>query len=219
MAPMAHASDGGGSIRIPASCCGLVGLKPTRGRTPHGPIQGEAWRGYSINHALTRSVRDCAALLDATQGGDVGAPYEIKLPQRPYLEEVATAPGRLRIAFTTNPFAAPTIHPDCLAGVAATVTLLEELGHELVEATPPFDCERWIAALLVILTAETAIDVELAGEIVGRRLGFDDFETTTFVTGLLGSCWSAADYAGAARYLQQWARQVGAFFETIDVPS
>jgi amidase len=217
MAPMAHASDGGGSIRIPASCCGLVGLKPTRGRTPHGPIVGEAWRGYSINHALTRSVRDCAALLDATQGADVGAPYEIKPPARPYLEEAAAPPGRLRIAFTTAPFVADAIHPDCLAGVAATAALLAELGHEVVEASPPFDREPWLEALMTILAAETSIDIERAGETVGRRLGFDDFETVTYVTGLLGRSWSAADYARAARYMQRWARQVGAFFANYDV--
>ena len=133
LAPMAHATDGGGSIRIPASCCGLVGLKPTRGRTPNGPIAGELWRGFSACHALTRSVRDSAALLDATQGADVGAPYEIKPPARPYLDEVGAAPGNLRIAYTTSPFLASSVHPDCVKGVEATVALLRDLGHELVE--------------------------------------------------------------------------------------
>jgi amidase len=217
MAPMAHASDGGGSIRIPASCCALVGLKPTRGRTPQGPIVGEAWRGYSINHALTRSVRDCAALLDATQGADVGAPYEIRPPARPYLAEVAAPPGRLRIAFTTAPFIADTIHPDCVAGVSATAALLAELGHEVVEASPPFDRDAWLQALMVILAAETSIDIEKAGEIIGHQLGLDDFETASFVIGLLGRSWSAADYARAARYMQRWAREVGAFFANYDV--
>ncbi len=217
MAPFAHASDGGGSIRIPASCCGLVGLKPTRGRTPSGPIEGEAWRGFTVSHAVTRSVRDCAALLDATQGGDVGAPYEIKPPARPYLDEVAAPPGRLRVAFTVAPLLADSVHADCVAGVQAAAALLAELGHEVVEATPPFDREPLIEAFMKIIAAETGVDVERAAALVGGSLGPGDFEAATYVTGLLGRSWSASDYAGAARYLQRWGRQVGAFFADYDV--
>ena len=217
LAPMAHGTDGGGSIRIPASCCGLVGLKPTRGRTPLGPIEGEAWRGFSIGHALTRSVRDSAALLDATQGADVGAPYEIKPPARPYLDEVGAAPGRLRIAYTTTPLLAASIHPDCVKGVEATAALLKTLGHEVVEAAPPFEREPWLVAFMKIICGEAGADLEVTGDIVGRRLGLADFETLTYVIGLLGKSWSAGDYAGAARYLQTWARRVGAFFADFDV--
>jgi amidase len=209
LAPMAHATDGGGSIRIPASCCGLVGLKPTRGRTPQGPVVGEIWRGFSTGHALTRSVRDCAALLDATQGGDVGAPYEIKLPERPYLDEVGAAPGKLRVAYASAPFLADKIHPDCVAGVEATVALLRELGHEVVEAAPPIEREPWLLAFMKIICGETRADVEASGRIVGRRLGFADFEAATYVAGVLGKSWSAGDYASAARHLQAWARRVG----------
>jgi len=217
LAPMAHGTDGGGSIRIPASCCGLVGLKPTRGRTPHGPIEGENWRGFSAGHALTRSVRDSAALLDATQGADVGAPYEIKPPQRPYRDEVGAAPGKLRIAYTTAPFLAPSIHPDCVAGVTATAALLRDLGHEVVEAAPAFEREPWLLSFMKIVSGEARADVEASGVIVGRRLGFADFETATYVIGLLGKSWSAGDYASGARYLQTWARAVGAFFADFDV--
>jgi amidase len=217
MAPFAHASDGGGSIRIPASCCGLVGLKPTRGRTPSGPIVGEVWRGFTVAHAVTRSVRDCAALLDATQGADVGAPYEIRPPARPYLDEVATPPGRLRVAFTVAPLLADSVHPDCVAGVEATAALLAELGHEVVEATPPLDREPLIDAFMKIVAGETGVDIERTAALVGRRLGPGDFEAATYVTGLLGRSWSASDYADAARRLQRWARQVGAFFADYDV--
>jgi amidase len=217
MAPFAHASDGGGSIRIPASCCGLVGLKPTRGRTPTGPIEGEAWRGFTTVHALTRSVRDCAALLDVVQGADVGAPYEIKPPARPYLDEVGAPPGRLRIAFTVAPMLTDTIHPDCVAGVQATAALLSELGHEVIEATPPLDREPWLDAFVKIVAAETCVDTQRAARLVGRRLGVDDFEIATWVVGLLGRSFSAADYASAARFAQSWSRQVGAFFADYDV--
>jgi amidase len=217
MAPFAHASDGGGSIRIPASCCGLVGLKPTRGRTPTGPIEGEAWRGFTTVNALTRSVRDCAALLDVVQGADVGAPYEIKPPARPYLDEVGAPPGRLRIAFTVAPMLTDTIHPDCVAGVQATAALLSELGHEVIEATPPLDREPWLDAFVKIVAAETCGDIQRAARLVGRKLGVDDFEIATWVVGLLGRSFSAADYAAAARFLQSWSRQVGAFFTDYDV--
>jgi amidase len=216
LAPMAHATDGGGSIRIPASCCGLVGLKPTRGRTPQGPVVGEVWRGLSVGHALTRSVRDCAALLDATQGGDVGAPYEIKPPARPYLEEVGAPPGRLRIAYASAPSLADAVDPECVAGVEATVALLRDLGHEVVEAAPPIEREPLILAFMQIIAGETCADIEAVGRLVGRRLGFADFEPETYVVALLGKSWSAGDYASAARRLQAWARRVGAFFLDYD---
>jgi amidase len=217
MAPFAHASDGGGSIRIPASCCGLVGLKPTRGRTPTGPVEGEAWRGFTIGNALTRSVRDCAALLDAVQGADAGAPYEIKPPARPYLDEVGAPPGRLRIAFTVAPMLTDAIHPDCVAGVQATAALLAELGHEVVEAQPPLDREPWLDAFVKIVAAETCVDIERAQQLVGRKLGAGDFEIATWVVGSLGRSFSAAEYAAAARFAQRWSRQAGAFFSGYDV--
>ena len=117
MLPMAHATDGGGSIRIPATCCGLFGLKPTRARNPMGPDAGEGWNGASVGHAVTRSVRDSAALLDATAGPDIGDPYWAPTPKGPYLAEVGADPGRLRIAFTTTAWNAQAVDPECVAAV------------------------------------------------------------------------------------------------------
>ncbi len=135
MVPIAHGGDGGGSIRIPASCCGLFGLKPSRGRLPMGPDVGDIMHGLVLEHALTRSVRDSAALLDATDGPDLGAPYAAPPKARPYAQEVATPPGKLRIAFTTRTNTGMPVHEECLKAVEDTARLLTELGHTVVEAS------------------------------------------------------------------------------------
>ncbi len=137
--PMAHANDGGGSIRIPASCCGLFGLKPSRARVPLGPLLGDMMGGLVCEHAVTRSVRDSAALLDATAGPELGDPYYAPPQERPYVEELTTAPGKLRIAFTARTATGTPLHEDCIAAVKDAATLCEELGHDVEEAEPPPD--------------------------------------------------------------------------------
>jgi amidase len=123
----------------------------------------------------------------------------------------------LRIAFTVAPMLTETIHPDCVAGVQATAALLTELGREVIEATPPLDREPWLDAFVKIVAAETCVDIQRAARLVGRKLGVDGFEIATWVVGSLGRSFSAADYAGAARFAQSWSRQVGAFFTEYDV--
>jgi len=217
MVPIAGASDGGGSIRIPASCCGVFGLKPTRGRTPLGPDHGELWRGFTIENVITRSVRDSAAMLDAIAGPDVGAPYHAPPAAEPFLTSAKTDPRKLRIAFTSKPFLGHSVHPDCEQALASTVELLRRLGHDLVESAPAIDREACAVAFLTVLTAETRADIESTAASVNRKPSRRDFELGTYVVGLLGRSQSATDYVNAVRVLQTAGRRIAQFFESVDV--
>jgi amidase len=218
LVPLASGGDGGGSIRIPASCCGLFGMKPSRGLTPTGPEFGELWHGFTIEHVLSRSVRDSAAMLDATAGADPGAPYAAPLPTRPFLDEVSTDPGRLRIAFTHEPlFGHGAVHADCVAGLEATARLLESLGHHVEQAAPPLNREACALAFVTVLAGETRADIEALAQLTQRRPHATDFEAATYSLGLLGDSISAAAYAGAVRTLQLTARTMAPFFERHDV--
>ena len=215
--PMAGAGDGGGSIRIPASCCGLFGLKPTRGRTPTGPSRGQVWRGATVEHILSRSVRDSAIMLDMTHGADSGAPYEITLPENPFAEEVRHDPGRLRIAWTTNPILGSEVHPDCINAVEEAVGLLEELGHELVETAPQIDGEGFARAFMLMVASEVGADIHDAETVLGRRARRGELEPATHVLSLLSKSLSAREFSSALRLLEHEARSVGSFFENHDM--
>ena len=217
MVPWAGGGDGGGSIRIPASCCGIFGLKPTRGRTPAGPITGEHWQGAAIEHCLTRSVRDSAAMLDATSGRDVGAPYWAPEPERPFLEEVTRDPGRLRIAFTSAPLLGNTVHDDCKAALADAVALLASLGHDLVEAQPPVDRDQFNRAFLIMVCGEVRAGIMEGVKLTGRNATPADVEITTWALNLLGAAMSAGDFVHAEHYLRSSARRMGEFCENFDL--
>lgn len=213
MVPMAGGGDGGGSIRIPASCCGIFGLKPTRGRTPTGPIEGEVWEGAVIEHVLTRSVRDSAAMLDAISGHEPGAPYETPAPARPFREEVGADPGRLRIAFTDRPLLGDQMDADCKAALRDTVALLESLGHTLVEASPPLDRDEFLHAFLLMVCGQSAADLSDAEAVTGLRASPANVEIATWALALLGRSYSAGDIALARRQLDRTARAVGRWFD------
>ncbi len=217
MLPMAHATDGGGSIRIPASCCGLFGLKPTRARTPAGPDLGESWNGAGIGHAVTRSVRDSAALLDATAGPDVGDPYWAPPPRGSFLAEVGADPGKLRIAVTTKAWNGSPVDPECASAATDAGRLCETLGHHVAEVSPAIDEEARGAAMRIIVCAHTRATLELRGQALGREPRPEDVETSTWAAAEYGRQVTASDYAKAIRVLHQVGRVVGRFFSRYDV--
>ncbi len=177
--PAAHASDGGGSIRIPAACTGLFGMKPSRGRTPMGPWTTEGWNGQSCHHAVSRSVRDSAALLDATHGPEVGSRYEAPQPKGTYLEAARRDPGRLKIAVWTKAPNGTEGDAEAKAGIASTVKLLEDLGHHVEEAAPDLDGEALGKGLMMTVSAAMAMTMEARGKERGQPVREDEMEAVT----------------------------------------
>ncbi|HEV8245690.1 MAG TPA: amidase, partial [Polyangiaceae bacterium] len=198
-------------------CCGIFGLKPTRARNPTGPDASEHWLGMAIEHVLTRTVRDSAALLDATSGPERTSPYWAPPHERPFLNEVGAPPGRLRIAFTDRPHLPGTVHRDCRAALEDTVKLCVELGHEVEEATPKIDAEPFAHAFFTIVCGSIAAGIELAEKELGRRPVRAELEMATWLAGLLGAQMSAGEAIAALQVLQGYARDVHSFFERYDM--
>ncbi|MFZ5791162.1 MAG: amidase [Pseudomonadota bacterium] len=217
LVPIAHGSDGGGSIRSPASFNGLVGLKPTRGRISEGPDAADQLSGLGVNFVLTRTVRDCAAALDAVHGAAPGDPYAIAPPSRPFSKEVGAPPGRLRIAVATETFSGVPIDPEVKAATARTARLLETAGYIVEETMPRFDWIPFVSAVNDLWTAHLARGCDLFGEMLGRRPGPDNLQRVTWACYRHGRSRSAQDLLAALELFNTVSRRIGAFFERYDL--
>src|SRR5882762_1446149 len=212
--PMGHATDGGGSIRIPASLCGLFGLKPSRGRVSLAPI-GETLAGAGAQHCVSISVRDSAALLDAIAGGEPGDPYRAPPATGTFLAATQRPPGKLRVAFMRKPVGGAPLDPVLVGAVERTVKLLAGHGHAVEEAAPDYDAAATGAALGTVMSANTWTNIQIRAN--GRVPGPDDLEAITRLAAERGRGISAHDYIRAVQTFHRTGRQLGAFFEKHDV--
>jgi amidase len=215
--PIAQGGDGGGSIRTPAAFCGVVGLKPTRGRISLAPDEGYPYSGMTVVFALTRSVRDCAALLDAVAGPAAGDPFEIPPPERPWLQEVGRPPGPLRVAFTAKPWSGLPIDPEIARATAAAAAACERLGLAVTEAAPAFDYAAFLEAQIDLWCAHTAATIDAVAHALGRAPSDSNLQTTTWAVYRAGKDMPATKFLAAEAVYNDIARRVAGFFRQHDI--
>ena len=216
MLPAAHASDGFGSIRAPAACCGLVGLKPTRGRNTMAPYLGEGLSGLATEHAVTLSVRDSAAFLDATCGPGAGDPYSAAAPNRPFLDEAGADPGGLRIAYTLRAPNGAAVEAEARRVLEETARLAEDLGHRVEEADPDIDGGVVVPTFLTLMAANTAVNLS-SHPSAGRAAREDEVERITWLSAKMGERVGAADFVRATQTMHRLGRQMAAFHRGCDI--
>ena len=207
--PLASATDEGGSIRVPASYCGLFGLKPSRGRNPVGPDFDEEWDGMSTSHVITRSVRDSAAVLDAVSGPERGAPYGIFAPEKPFLEEIHLEPGHLRIGYHTRSAYGRKVHPECIKAVEQACKLLESMGHDVEETVPDYQEEDAALNWCIIMIGNAAAHVDKLVQAYGHSKVRHNLELTNYALYSIGQRLKALDFVKAKR---RW-RQLGTIMD------
>lgn len=215
--PVAHANDGAGSIRIPACHTGTVGLKPSRGRVPIGPDIQEAFYANAVEFAITRSVRDTAALLDAVHGNHAGEKYSAPLPVRRYVDELTTPPRRLRIAVCADSWSDATMHPDVTAAMDSTAQLLSDLGHDVGITAPRFDWEEFVEAMTAVFCAGTAAALAPLIPDLDFSRHPNLFEATTIACAEVGRTMTAVDLARIGVVFNSVSRQLATFMSEWDV--
>ena len=215
--PIASAGDGGGSIRIPAACCGLFGIKPSRGRVSLGPDRSEDWDGAVVEHILSRSVRDSAVMLDRVCGPAPGDPYFLPNPEVPYADIMQKEPRPLRVAWSTQSPLGNPVHPDCAGAVEDLAQKLEALGHHVEEASPEIDGAEVAKAYLTIYLGQVGAAIKRFRAIYGDRSLIEGLEEATRIFGVLGNALSATDYVEQRYQWNQFGRVMGHFHETFDL--
>lgn len=215
--PVASASDGGGSIRIPAACCGVVGLKTSRGRVTWGPQIAEALAGWAVHFMVSRSVRDTAALLDSLGGPAYGDPFVIPGPARPFLDEIGAPVEPLRVAYWSKPWSGHDADPEVAAATKSTAQLLESLGHHVEEATPQFEWEPFLHAMTDVWAADNAHTIDSLAAYLGKTPDADTLEASTVAAVEYGRTVSAGRLIDAMGQANHLARIMGWFFSSYDV--
>lgn len=214
---IAHANDGAGSIRIPASVCGLIGLKPSRGLMPVGPLAGEGWGGLALDHVVARSVRDCAIALDATAGADAGAPYAAPSREAPFASAIASPPKALRIALVNRFYEGDAVQPEVAAVVDAFAKQLQSFGHHVEETSLGFATMDVVRPVMQVIAVGTAMGLDAIAQSRGRAISPDEVEPVVWGALQTGRAISGGDYLRALSALHLLGRRMGAFHERFDL--
>jgi amidase len=215
--PVAAASDGGGSIRIPAAACGVVGLKPSRGRVTWGPHIAEALAGWAVHFMVSRSVRDTAGMLDALHGPLAGDPFHVAAPRRAFMQEIGAPVERLRVAYWAEPLSGGDSDPQVVAATESTARLLEGLGHDVEQARPPVEWAPFLQAMTDVWAADNAHTIDGMARVLGRTPSLDNLEGSTFATLEYGRTVSAGRLLDAMDVANHLSRAMGWFFSNYDV--